>query len=452
MPALQATLLRLANQVHGMNHFHLRVAAAVLLPALSVLAACSGSTTAVPPSASDPRAIGPAVPALPAAPASFSAPMLPPPGTIYVGAYVNPQVSPLPPDQAETATEALESTLGRTLAMHLHYHHFYDLIAGVGEQDDAIQGRIPVVSWDCADYLSGTGAVTDADIAAGKYDGPNLPGGLPGIILQAQKAKAFGHPIFLRYKWEMNLQYQTACANANDDAAWTYQGKQHYSATDYIAAWDHIRDVFRAQGANNVVWLFNPSGGGNLPPSLYYPGDSEVDWVGLDWYDVKNYYFYPQYWQEGPANGQPWTYPYLTGIYKGLVPANMPAPGTNSPSTIAAYLATFPGANKPLMITETGAENGVLPDIEPLFQNQLFTGCTGSTICTNPPNLSADQALQTDFPNIQAYIYWDSNGHRDNGLLGNYSFFGSGFAAYAQFMSGPYESATVGAALRRMHR
>jgi hypothetical protein len=50
-------------------------------------------------------------------------------------------------------------------------------------------------------------------------------------------------------------------------------------------AFDHIRAVFAANGASNVVWVVNPSSSG-IDPDLYYPGDNYVDWISFDHYDT----------------------------------------------------------------------------------------------------------------------------------------------------------------------
>ena len=59
-----------------------------------------------------------------------------------------------------------------------------------------------------------------------------------------------------------------------------------------MAAWRHIVDVFRAQGARNVTWLWTvnalrPPGaparaGGIGPLAQWWPGANYVSWVGID--------------------------------------------------------------------------------------------------------------------------------------------------------------------------
>jgi hypothetical protein len=55
---------------------------------------------------------------------------------------------------------------------------------------------------------------------------------------------------------------------------------------DFVRAWRHIHDVFTAQGARNVLWLWSPNvlRGASGELAGFYPGDAYVDWVGLDAY------------------------------------------------------------------------------------------------------------------------------------------------------------------------
>lgn len=59
-------------------------------------------------------------------------------------------------------------------------------------------------------------------------------------------------------------------------------GLYPWSVTDdslYRAAYRHVIELFRAEGASNVRWLWSPAG--NAGALAYYPGDDVVDYVGL---------------------------------------------------------------------------------------------------------------------------------------------------------------------------
>jgi hypothetical protein len=115
-----------------------------------------------------------------------------------------------------------------------------------------------------------TGSASLASIAAGSEDS--------AITAWAQQAKAYGHPFFLRLNWEMNggwFPWGTTSANQNTPA-------------DYVAAWRHIHDIFAAQGATNVTWVWCPNleSSNSVPFSQLYPGDAYVDWTCLDGYNM----------------------------------------------------------------------------------------------------------------------------------------------------------------------
>ncbi|GAB3131064.1 glycoside hydrolase family 26 protein [Marisediminicola antarctica] len=62
---------------------------------------------------------------------------------------------------------------------------------------------------------------------------------------------------------------------------------------DYVRMWQHVHDIFQAEGANDlVVWIWSPNVINRLPATHktpeylahLYPGDDYVDWVGLSGY------------------------------------------------------------------------------------------------------------------------------------------------------------------------
>ncbi len=256
-------------------------------------------------------------------------PLVPPAGTMYLGEFVNP--SGRGPTAAQTA--AFEKRIGRTLAYNLHFHGWKDAFPGTAEADDVAHGRIPIIAWNCGD--------TDARIAAGDDDAV--------IVARANAVKAFGSPVMIRWFWEMNLSDannppRTQCWDPVSDYA-----AGRFAPGPFINAWNHIRSVFASQGVTNAVWLWcvaNAHGG----PSQYYPGDSAVDWVGMDDYDQHD-----------------------VSLQSTLF-------------NLAEELSQF--QEKPFMITETGAHAAL--------QVPFLTG--------------ADVVLQTDFPWARAIGYLDSTG------------------------------------------
>ena len=93
----------------------------------------------------------------------------------------------------------------------------------------------------------------------------------------ADTIKEFRDPVFISIDHEMNGSWFPYSQD--------YPGSG-VTATDYIAAWQHIVDIFRARGASNVAWVWSPNvpDVGSTPAIKYYPGDEYVDWVGVSFY------------------------------------------------------------------------------------------------------------------------------------------------------------------------
>jgi len=115
--------------------------------------------------------------------------------------------------------------------------------------------------------------VSLAAIASGRYD----------VYLRsyASAVKAFGSQVILSFGHEMN-------------GSWYPWGYQHTSPADFVAAWRHVVTVFRAAGARNVTWLWTVNVGLCRchidPPAVWWPGNSYVNWVGID-----GYYYQPSW-------------------------------------------------------------------------------------------------------------------------------------------------------------
>jgi beta-mannanase len=91
----------------------------------------------------------------------------------------------------------------------------------------------------------------------------------------ARDAAAYGKTIYLRPMQEMNSDWFPwgVCTNGN-------------SPSQYAPAYRHIVDIFRAEGASNVKFVWTPNIQTNCSNyQTLYPGDTYVDWVGLDGYN-----------------------------------------------------------------------------------------------------------------------------------------------------------------------
>jgi hypothetical protein len=93
----------------------------------------------------------------------------------------------------------------------------------------------------------------------------------------ADQVRVFAHPVILSFGHEMN-------------GSWYPWGEGHTSPAVFIAAWRHIVDVFREQGAANVTWMWtaNAVNAARDPLHQWWPGSAYVNWVGID-----GYYYFP---------------------------------------------------------------------------------------------------------------------------------------------------------------
>lgn len=113
-----------------------------------------------------------------------------------------------------------------------------------------------------------------AAIASGRYD--------DYLRSYAAAVKAFGNKVILSFGHEMN-------------GSWYTWGYKNTSAAVFVAAWQHIVNVFRTQGTRNVTWLWTvniiDTVDNHIPnPSPWWPGSKYVNWVGID-----GYYYSPSW-------------------------------------------------------------------------------------------------------------------------------------------------------------
>jgi hypothetical protein len=149
------------------------------------------------------------------------------------------------------------------------YHDWNDFTTTFPNADEALlaaDGRLLLINWTPRIYGTTT-IFLWADIAAGVHDATY-------VIPTARAMRDFGKPFFLAFQSEPN-------------AGSSAQGGAYGTDAEYASAARHVHDVFAAQGATNVVWVFNPSGYTTTIPTrmnALYPGDAYVDWIGFDPY------------------------------------------------------------------------------------------------------------------------------------------------------------------------
>ena len=83
-------------------------------------------------------------------------------------------------------------------------------------------------------------------------------------------------PVMVRFAHEMNGTWYPWSEQVNGNRP-----------GDYVAAWRHVVDLFRREGATDALWVWSPN---VVEPSTtaldeLWPGEDDVDVVGLDGYN-----------------------------------------------------------------------------------------------------------------------------------------------------------------------
>jgi len=208
---------------------------------------------------------------------------VPPPtsGSIYWGAWIGNQLTGTPAPWDMSAVTEFEQMVGKQMSLIHFSSPFADCSSSpcsfykfpTPEMEEIRRhGSIPFFSWasqstptslDQPDFQL-------SDVIAGTYDSY--------IREFAEAAKAWGHPFFLRFNWEMNGNW----------FAWM-EGVNGNQPGEAVTAWRHVHDIFAEAGATNASWVWCP----NVDPdnalrdlASLYPGDAYVDWTCLDGYNA----------------------------------------------------------------------------------------------------------------------------------------------------------------------
>jgi hypothetical protein len=260
---------------------------------------------------------------------------VPPSPTVYWGATIGDHVTGVQAPWDMTAVTEFEGMTGKKLSLLNFFSpfancssspcSFYDFPAGVMD-DVRAHGTIPVLSW-ASQSIPSNRTEPDfelSDVIAGTYDSY--------IREFAEDARDWGHPFFLRFNWEMNGRW----------FPWS-EGVNGNQPGEFVAAWRHVHDIFSAAGATNATWVWCP----NIDPddiflglASQYPGDTYVDWTGLDGYN----------WGTNPAKPDRWrSFDELYGSTYGAI-AGFLAPG--KPLMIGEVASTEYGGSKASWISD----------------------------------------------------------------------------------------------------
>jgi hypothetical protein len=192
------------------------------------------------------KALAVVAPVVVAAP-KFSAPL--------IGAYT----PGLPHSAAPLAR--FEKLTGTKLGFADYYSGWNESFKAAFATEVAKMGAVPIVQVE-------PGKLSLASIADGSQDSY--------LISYADAVRAYRRPVAISFAHEPN-------------GTWYIWGFHHVPPATYVAAWRHIVNVFRTQGADNVIWLWTVNvladfGKRAANPAPWWPGSKYVTWVGIDGY------------------------------------------------------------------------------------------------------------------------------------------------------------------------
>ena len=190
-----------------------------------------------------------------------------------------------------------------------------------------LRGSIPMINWNSWDLDRG-GSLDQPDfrlleIIGGRHD---------AYIRQwARDARAWGHPLFVRFDHEMNGGWFPWSERENGNGP-----------GQFARMWRHVVDIFAQEGATNVTWVWAPNRvyAEAIPLDSLYPGDQYVDWTGISGYN----------WGTNPAKpGNVWQS--FTEVHRATYDT-LRALAPTKPIMIAETASTEIGGSKAAWITD----------------------------------------------------------------------------------------------------
>jgi Glycosyl hydrolase family 26 len=166
--------------------------------------------------------------------------------------------------------DALESTIGRNVAVTREFLSWDSAFPTSYDTYLASHGTVPIVS--VKSRLNNGAGVTFASVAKAPV-GSAL---YNQMVSWATRMKSYGHPVYFDY----NHEPEAAGSHSLGGSA------------DFVAAWRRLHDIFVAQHATNVrfmwimtSWSFRVGSSDARQAIKWYPGDAYVDAASADGYN-----------------------------------------------------------------------------------------------------------------------------------------------------------------------
>lgn len=187
----------------------------------------------------------------------------------------------------ETTVPQLEAKLDHTFDLILAYTHFSQPFPTEFMERCRREGRLVELTYQITanNNTDLTARTPFLNLCRGELDRE--------IRAFARQAAQWGHPFLFRLNNEMNSDWTS------------YSGVVNMADPRlFVDLWQRIFRIFREEGADNCIWIWNPNDR-SAPPSrwneapAYYPGNEYVQLLGVTGYNNGTYYTqWAEEWRE----------------------------------------------------------------------------------------------------------------------------------------------------------
>ncbi len=174
--------------------------------------------------------------------------------------------------------EEMEQTIDYTFEGMIEYLYYWEEFPSEGMLEAYNKGKIVELTVQTSTVMNEEldGWSPAFDVLDGRCD--------DYIRAFARAAKEFGHPFLFRLNNEMNsdwVSYSSSVLMCDPSL--------------YVEIWHRYYNIFREEGVDNAIWIFNPNNitfppCGFNDPMAYYPGNDYVHVFGVTGYNTGTYY------------------------------------------------------------------------------------------------------------------------------------------------------------------
>lgn len=165
-----------------------------------------------------------------------------------------------------SSLSGLEGQVGRRFDIVYEWSGIDQRLPTHRQEENARGGRYLHINIESRRFTEPGHSVVDwSDVASGRFDN--------ALRTQADGLRRLGEPVFVTFDHEADRPDKVGVRGG---------------AADFIAAWRHIVNIYRARGATNVIWVWVVTGWEDNfgRAAKVYPGDDYVDWISWEGYNA----------------------------------------------------------------------------------------------------------------------------------------------------------------------